>query len=419
MGVKKCHCEEGLPEWIMSYADMITILMAFFVVMYSMAGDNKDEEKAEKVMHSLRVWLGGYNDDFPTTRTQKAPVGGKGKGQFDERPEDPLLAKRKEEDSLVSGGTIFVQASAEAFSEEQKATLRRVAEAVAGKRNLIEIRGQAGRRPLPTQSAFRDPMDASYARCRQAMQFLAGLGIEPERMQVRVPRSASANNADALLASSDTRLDVFLLNDFMTGQPGAEAKAADTTHAVEHAHAKPHTRGPDSKPKLANGAEVDLGEYAITIPQQGAGATLLVKFHLYGTVSEESQARFTTMFETSKHRLRDQVLRSFRSAPLADLADPDLTTIRQEVLEGINHATAGLLEEVIFSDFVVGKRSAPPRSSSPRLPATRSAEAKAAKAEGERESAPISATHHERTSPDADEHQALQEHAAHDEHHAH
>ena len=29
---KPCHCEEGLPEWIMSYADMITILMAFLVV---------------------------------------------------------------------------------------------------------------------------------------------------------------------------------------------------------------------------------------------------------------------------------------------------------------------------------------------------------------------------------------------------
>ena len=29
---------EGAPEWMVSYADMITIIMAFFVVMYSSAG---------------------------------------------------------------------------------------------------------------------------------------------------------------------------------------------------------------------------------------------------------------------------------------------------------------------------------------------------------------------------------------------
>src|SRR5205085_6317525 len=54
----KCNCpEEGLPEWIMSYADMITILMAFFVVMYSMAGD-KNESKQEAVMQSLHDRFG-------------------------------------------------------------------------------------------------------------------------------------------------------------------------------------------------------------------------------------------------------------------------------------------------------------------------------------------------------------------------
>src|SRR5688572_23468057 len=49
--------EEGLPEWIMSYADMITILMAFFVVMYSTAGE-KNVHKQEAVLESLRSWLG-------------------------------------------------------------------------------------------------------------------------------------------------------------------------------------------------------------------------------------------------------------------------------------------------------------------------------------------------------------------------
>ena len=65
--MKKCHCEEGLAEWIMSYADMITILMAFFVVMYSMAGDKKENPKVEAVMGSLRNWLGPARDHWPMT----------------------------------------------------------------------------------------------------------------------------------------------------------------------------------------------------------------------------------------------------------------------------------------------------------------------------------------------------------------
>ena len=53
----KCECEEGIAEWVMSYADMITILMAFFVVMYSMAG-TPDEAKEEAVFRSLREQFG-------------------------------------------------------------------------------------------------------------------------------------------------------------------------------------------------------------------------------------------------------------------------------------------------------------------------------------------------------------------------
>ncbi len=57
MASDKCECEEGLPEWIMSYADMITILMAFFVVMYSMAG-TPDKSKEEAIFKSLRDQFG-------------------------------------------------------------------------------------------------------------------------------------------------------------------------------------------------------------------------------------------------------------------------------------------------------------------------------------------------------------------------
>ena len=53
------HASEGAPEWMVSYADMITILMSFFVVMFSMAG-TKDAKKEDPVMMSLRRQFGRF-----------------------------------------------------------------------------------------------------------------------------------------------------------------------------------------------------------------------------------------------------------------------------------------------------------------------------------------------------------------------
>src|SRR5947207_7888466 len=70
---------EGAPEWMVSYADMITILMSFFVVMYSMAG-TKDAAKQDPVMSSLRKQFGRFTGSpsgkFVPRSAQIAGIGG-------------------------------------------------------------------------------------------------------------------------------------------------------------------------------------------------------------------------------------------------------------------------------------------------------------------------------------------------------
>src|ERR1043166_2766573 len=94
MPAEACECEEGLPEWIMSYADMITILMAFFVVMYSMAGE-KDPKKEEAVMNSLRMWLGGISAPWPHLHAGEGlRPDGKGNGPHAGRSSIPSSVRR-------------------------------------------------------------------------------------------------------------------------------------------------------------------------------------------------------------------------------------------------------------------------------------------------------------------------------------
>ncbi len=122
-----------------------------------------------------------------------------------------------------------------------------------------------------------------------------------------------------------------------------------------------HKTGSDTKdvepveevdPEKSENIEVDLGQFTVTSFQPSSATTLRIDFHLYGIVSAKHEKEFNRLKEENKHRFRDQVLVTVRSAELSDLTDASLGLLKRRILEKTNRLLGKpLLQGVIFTDF--------------------------------------------------------------------
>ena len=230
--------DEGAPEWIVSFADMVTILMAFFVILYSMAGV-KDTAQEEAMMRSLRLNLGPLKSMLAPLISKKSkfaattsiPQGGEGGAQTREMAQ-ARVARVAPGDPSAAGGMLDFEADSLELSAENQRQLTAIVRVLAGKGQSVEIRGHASRRPLGDDSPYRDAWDLAFARCRKTMDLLAAAGIEPSRMRLSVsplPPQTFAGE-DASPAERDARVEVFMLGEFsrQAGDRGPRATVHGT-----------------------------------------------------------------------------------------------------------------------------------------------------------------------------------------------
>ncbi|MDY0167550.1 MAG: hypothetical protein RBS80_13470 [Thermoguttaceae bacterium] len=98
--------------------------------------------------------------------------------------------------------------------------------------------------------------------------------------------------------------------------------------------------------------EVPLGEYSVTTFQPVSNTTLRIDFQLYGTIATKDEIEFFRRMEENRHRFREQVIVTIRTADITDFTEAQLGLVRRRVLERSNRILgAPLLRGVIFSDF--------------------------------------------------------------------
>ena len=192
MRKKKPEEHENLERWLITYADLITLLLAFFILMYTMS--KQDSKKYQEVAAHLKAIFSGSNAILATGNVAgKAPIelsfkgGAENVAALKEQLEKELreigdkgAADGMQNISLVSDERgLVVRAMEKAFFDTGRADLTSrarsaldgIAPVLVGMPNHVRVEGHTDNVPIST-SEFRSNWELSVRRATEVVRYL-------------------------------------------------------------------------------------------------------------------------------------------------------------------------------------------------------------------------------------------------------
>ncbi|MGR9085936.1 MAG: flagellar motor protein MotD [Gammaproteobacteria bacterium] len=191
-------------RWLVSYADFVTLLFAFFVVMYSISAVNEEKYKAfSSSLESAFLDKSRAGQTPIETADAKTAVSDKKAGGFDLTKEKkqlqnamaqlvkslkPLIDDNRVSISKkdhwieleLSSGLFFASGEAE-LSSDSKPLIQNIADVFKPLPNAIHVEGHTDINPINTLK-FPSNWELSSARATRVVQEFIREGIEPTRL---------------------------------------------------------------------------------------------------------------------------------------------------------------------------------------------------------------------------------------------
>lgn len=228
----------GVPEWVVTFGDMMSLLLTFFIMLVSLS-EVKQKELYQALVESMRKKFGHEtamesmapgdskprNSNLEKLASQgramrantmnggapvKAPVGEHARVEF----------VRPGTQTVIGARIPFPLGSAE-LTDDAKTQLQVAVLQMQGKPQKIEIRGHTSPKPELAGTNAKDEIELSFLRCRAVEEFLIELKIDRRRLRITAAGSSEPLPADAENAAvNSARVEVFLLDELTEGLNG-------------------------------------------------------------------------------------------------------------------------------------------------------------------------------------------------------
>lgn len=198
---KKCKCPPaGAPEWVMTFGDMMSLLLTFFILLVSLS-EIKNEDvwraKAEVVKKSFGLHGGGGQVPSPTdpdlslVERLESLYLQQQRHRRSADVADPATQGRQvrvtqsRKDLRRGVGSVLFEPGAATLSDQARQQLQLVGGLLRGYNNKIELHGHASSSEAGVKSDYPDLWALSLARAQAVMQYLTDeLGIQRQRIRL-------------------------------------------------------------------------------------------------------------------------------------------------------------------------------------------------------------------------------------------
>jgi chemotaxis protein MotB len=190
---------ENAERWLLTYADLITLLLAFFIMMYVFS--KKDAQKYDEVASHLKtIFSGGTGLAGKGSVTAASPIDmpskGASSGEIKRQLESELMDSNRnkpggENISVLSDERgVVIRVLDKAFFDEGKAELKDGAKGALDKivpiiksiDNHVRIEGHTDNVPIKTNE-FKSNWELSVRRATEVVRyFVEKRGLSPERI---------------------------------------------------------------------------------------------------------------------------------------------------------------------------------------------------------------------------------------------
>lgn len=209
MSKKACKCKHAeceCPEWIFTFADMVMLIMGFFVILWVLKPPPGKDENPElneewlKVVAKIREAF----DYVPDPRSsdpvdqimllqklqRMKPLKGPGEGgrtnlerRGAEGDEPEVMSIRKGNQAVIGGRVVFAAGDA-ALDDEARRVLDQIVPLIKGYRYVIMVKGHTALDDFPENTPEHEKLDLSIRRAKAAADYLVSKGVEPDILRV-------------------------------------------------------------------------------------------------------------------------------------------------------------------------------------------------------------------------------------------